>query len=672
MRNLILLLLSLVTFSSNAATFKYGAVSKEEVEQNQHSIEPDAKAAVLYQEGKTKVTYNQSQSRFEVITEVYKRIKIYDEARADLGNFQIPYYSVSWNDEKISGIKGTVFSLENGKVVKSSLKKEHIFDEKTSKYKRQKKIAMPNVRKGSVIELKYKKVSPYSALIPKWYFQYDIPCDKSIYSVETPEWFTYNTSSKGSLMMENNTRSQSRSITFSSTYDASNNPLVVDKRRTYDRINYNANISTYSMDYIPSLKDEDFVPCMNNYRSSLSYELLRSRMPGGTVKNYTESWKSISRMLYEDSDLGDQINKKLKEHKTILENTSGLSSDQKAEFLYNYVKDNFAWNGYYGKYADEGVKNLLKSKSGNVGDINLLLANLFQRAGLAPVVVTSRAREHGFINLYYPSQLDLNYVLVQYRKEDGNAILLDATDPAVNFGYLPERALNMKGITITANGGSEIRIENPNNGKERNIIKASFNEDLELELNCTSKVSGYISVNKNNELSEYANNEAIMDDLESRYEGRAYESFSYAKNKDKKNLISINEKFILENASESIDGKIYIDALLGIYGEDHPFTEEERTLPIFRDFTKESKITIQIEIPEGYALESHPESMIITLPEDMGNFMYTVVSAGNKIIINVLEKETKDVLNPIQYDAVKKYYDMIASKAEEKIVLAKI
>lgn len=652
MKPLFLLISLLLSIQVEASKIKLGNANKEEILEAEHPLEPDAKAAILMQEGDAELTYNKNAGRFEVLLKVYKKIKIYDASATDLGSFSISYNK--YYEQNVKSIKGFTYNMEGGKIVKKKLEKDNIFDEKVSKNIRNKKIAMPNVKKGSVIEINYEVVYPYDISIPKWYFQYDIPVNETKYRVETPEWFTYNRSASGSLGINQEKSTKNKTIVWTGGGSGS-------------ALGYTANITTFTASNTPSLQDEDFVPCMNNYRSAISFDIMQSQIPGGRLKNYTGSWRQISNELFDDSDLGKQITKKNKDVDAIAKSLIKDTKDATAEAIFNYVRDNFAWNEYFGVYADEGIKGLLKKKTGNAADINLMLTKMLISANLSAVPVATKDREDGFINIYYPSFRELNYLIVKYTKEDGSNLFLDATDKNMHFGYLPERALNMRGITIIKNGGESISISNPNIGTVKNIIKGSFNEDLEMVFDCTSKISGY-SYTKSSDMETDA--DKAIEVLESKFENRFYDEFNIEKD-HAQDLVVLKEKYTLEENSEIIGEKIYIDAFAGTFQPSNELTEEKRALPIFKDFLENRKTTLQITMPEGYTMESAPENMIIALPEEMGKFMYRVISSGDKIVITVSLEEKSDIINPQHYEALKEFSKMIAAKSQEKIVLAK-
>ena len=58
---------------------------------------------------------------------------------------------------------------------------------------------MPNVKKGSIIELKYNVASDYYSSMNPWYFQKSVPTRYSEYNIEIPEFFTFNKNLKREL-----------------------------------------------------------------------------------------------------------------------------------------------------------------------------------------------------------------------------------------------------------------------------------------------------------------------------------------------------------------------------------------------------------------------------------------------------------------------------------------
>ena len=68
------------------------------------------------------------------------------------------------------------FSKSYASFVIIKVSKKQIFEEKLSKYTAQKKITFPEIKEGTVLELEYKLVSPYTTVIDDLEFQKDNKC----------------------------------------------------------------------------------------------------------------------------------------------------------------------------------------------------------------------------------------------------------------------------------------------------------------------------------------------------------------------------------------------------------------------------------------------------------------------------------------------------------------
>ena len=63
-------------FSAHAQKYELGEVTKEELQQEKHPVDPAAGAAILFSKGVTYMTFSEQQG-FMLITEVDTKIKIY-------------------------------------------------------------------------------------------------------------------------------------------------------------------------------------------------------------------------------------------------------------------------------------------------------------------------------------------------------------------------------------------------------------------------------------------------------------------------------------------------------------------------------------------------------------------------------------------------------------------
>ncbi|WP_373942180.1 DUF3857 domain-containing protein [Polaribacter sejongensis] len=174
MKKVTIVLLLLSQLSLFAQDYKFGKVSKEELVEKFYPLDSTADAAYLYKSRRTYYDYVQGDG-FQSVTEIHERIKIYTKEGFDMATKSVAYYTPEVGEEQaVSSIKGYTYSLENGKVVKEKLSKNSIFKEKKNRSYSIKKITMPNIKIGAVLEIKYKLISPYANSIDDLEFQYGI------------------------------------------------------------------------------------------------------------------------------------------------------------------------------------------------------------------------------------------------------------------------------------------------------------------------------------------------------------------------------------------------------------------------------------------------------------------------------------------------------------------
>lgn len=143
MKNLLAILLLLAfsgSVNAQSAPIKFGKVPIEDIQMTTYSKDTSAPAVILCDYGH----FNAKDVRFYRIL----RIKILKKEGYDWANRVFPTSSKSM-------IKGITFNLEDGKVVETKLKNESIFAERVSESNFNMRVAMPNVKVGSVIDLSF-------------------------------------------------------------------------------------------------------------------------------------------------------------------------------------------------------------------------------------------------------------------------------------------------------------------------------------------------------------------------------------------------------------------------------------------------------------------------------------------------------------------------------------
>ena len=643
----------LIVFSADAK--KLGDVPIELLEATAHKLDSSAHAS--YYKKNVKVFYNFNKPRrFTLDSEYHYIIKVYDEEGLTYADFEIPCYRENSMKEEVSGIKAVAVNLVNGKVVKTKLSKKDIFKEKTSDKWTTVKFAIPNVKAGTVIEVKYTFSTPYVRVIPKWYFQNYIPTDQSIYSIDVPSYFTLTPVPTGAV------------------------PLQMDKKAKNGSRHGEVNYKIVGNN-VPAIKEDKYVLNENDYRSGIKYEIMSTQFPNSTIEYYSKDWPEIAKGLLEAKYYGKQLNKNFKELKPIIMEAQKLPAEQQVQFLYDHVRTNYAWNDNYGLGSYEGLKDVFKTKSGSVGDLNLLLLNLLRQCDIPSYGLAMSARSRGLLNTNFPSLSSLNYLIV-YVPQGTEYKLLDASSKWSPMGQLPIRATNINGLLIDEVDSRVLELDYDN----RFLIQTVSEYTLDLENNkligsSQRKRSHYAATNyridleektdENNQESENNDAEGQDDDIES------YDLENTYKVTEAKNIDNIYEPIGLKYTEElntvmkQVGEKIFLNATLDFGVKKNPFEEDTRQHPIFYNYKIQSQSVASIEIPEGYYVESTPKDVRVTLPNKRGSFHYSVSVKGKKLGINYKFKIDETMIYPDDYAALKGIYRILTDTHNEKIILSK-
>jgi hypothetical protein len=138
-------------------------------------------------------------------------------------------------------------------------------------------------------------------------------------------------------------------------------------------------------------------------------------------------------------------------------------------------------------------------------------------------------------------------------------------------------------------------------------------------------------------------------------------------------------KPIVENYSfkdsktvEVINDKIYISPMLFLAVKENPFKQEVREYPVDFGHPWQEKYNVNIEIPDGYVVESLPKPVNIATGENVGAFKYNIVNTGNTIQVVIVTDINLGIVSADFYDVLKDFFQKMIDKQNEKIILRKV
>ncbi len=639
-----LVLMLMCSVYSYGQEHEFGEISKEELLEQSYPLDSSANAAVLYESKKIRYYYNGID--FQLITDVYKRIKLYNKNGFDYANHEIRLFNKNSTHEQISGFKAVTYSLVNGEIVDTKLKKSDIFKTEFSDNYDQIKFTMPSLQEGSIIEYKYSILSTFVFNIGRINLQYNIPIKKLDVELLMPDFYGFKKFTTGYLPI-NLRESVGTSYGF---------------KRVINKI---------SSRNVPAFKREPFSGNSQNYKSSIVYELEYIKYRNGRVKQFSSTWEDVTKNIYTSSRFGDELKKRKYYTKDIDSVVKGLKSPlEKITAIYDYVKEKVVWNKRYSVYTQKGVEKAYEEGNGNSAEINLMLTSMLSYEGFYanPVILGTSNR----VVSLFPTRRGFNYVITRVKLPNGNTFYLDATDKFGQPNILPNRVLKGVGRVIAENGSSQMVDLRPKIPSEnRYSIQCSIDDAGTLNGVFNAHYLDY-AAHDYRVRNESRNDETKEDRFKKQYSIDEIENYLVKGLEDFGKGVVERSNFIDENQIEMIDNEMFFSPLLFLKDEENVFKSNEREYPVDFGYGFSNIYRINIAIPSGYEVSEIPEQKAFKLPDNLGMFSYKSNVINGEIQIVAKEVINEPIITSDYYPVLKQFYNQIIQKESDQVVLKKI
>ncbi len=654
-----------------AQTYKFGKISKEELLETAYSLDSTANAAVLYEHKNVAVVHSDVKG-FQLITEVHKRIKLYNKDGFEHASETLLLYKQGADEELVTTLKGATYTLVDGKIKATKLKKEGIFKNEFSENYNQHKFTMPALTEGAIIEYKYKIKSPFLGVIDRIYLQYEIPVKRMEVRVNTPEYYRYKKFSTGYLPINLKEFQVKDKLTYKTEtrMDVETPGGQMVKGKSYD-LDFMAQINEVVAVEVPAFKKEPYSGNIENYISSLMYELSSIQYPSEPIKNRATTWEAVTKTIYESSSFGKELKKEAYYKDDIDQLLTGVSNPQtKVQLIYDFVKKKMTWNKKSKVFTTLGVKKAYKEGVGNAAEINLMLTSMLNYAKIEanPVLASTSNR----LWPLFPTLNGFNYVLTRIKMPNGAIGYLDATDKYGMINILPDRVVRGMGRVIAKNGTSQsVDFRPVKPSMDRCSINCKVTADGVLEGTASMRHTSYLAHHfrvKNASLDA----ESKLNKIKKKYGLTNITDYKVKGIKTFGEGVSEVFTFNEEDQVEAIEDEIFFSPLLFLRNKENVFKSDDRKYPVDFGYGFANMYMITIQIPEGYKVQEAPENKAFRLPENMGKFSYLLRTSGNTIQVVVNETINKSVIGAENYLTLKEFYNQIIQKEEEQIILKKI
>lgn len=662
------LVLSISTTSAQKPPIKFGDVPLEQIQMKVYAKDSTAAAVVLTDYGESTIDYSADKGFFIKFDRI-RRVKILTKDGYEWGNFTIPLYHEGSKVEDLGSLKAVTYNLENGKVVETKMAKDAVFEEERDDNWTFVKLALPNVKEGSVVEITYRVTSPYIFNFQDWDFQTTIPTVWSEYRTRIPEYFDYRRFMKGYLTATINDLRQENKF-FNIIYRervGSEKAGSIRTTQVQDRVDYVEYYNRLVVQNAPAFKSEPYMTSYSDYVSGINFELSTFKLPNEPVQIFNDSWEKLNADYLKRESFGGVLRGSnfLKEHVELA--TSGRTEPkEKIASIYSYVRGLVEWNGDYRK-VPENLRSAIEKKKGSSADINVMMVAMMQKAGLNSNPVFISTRDHGFIRKEIPVASQFNYVIASVDIE-GKTILLDATDRTLPMNILPQRCLNGEGFIISPDKSGWISLT-PTKSRSSANMDLVLADDGIMTGRAQFNHDGYFAQRARKDYFRKGQDEYLKE-IKTSY-GWDVESSSFENQEKLSEPMKEVYQVKLSEHVQAAGSTMYINPLLAFRLERNPFQSETRAYPVDYGSPEDQLLMLRLRIPEGWVTEEMPQPKVLVMPSNGARYTYSISQNGN--VLTVLSQLTinKPLWSFEEYKPLRDFYVQVVAKQAEQIVLKK-
>lgn len=635
-----------MSLSAQEYSFKYGKISDDELRMTSYAPDPDAEAVFIYDD--TDIHYVFSNT-IQVEIDRTVKIKILKDEGTKWADVEIVYHNQQAYRESISKLDAAAYNLVDGKMVKTPLKKQQIFNEEISETSQRLKFSIPEVRIGTVIEYRFRLTSDFIGSIPDVNVQYSIPVVRSSTEVSIPEYFTHHVQTRGYISMP-----------VERTSD--NQPVVGYAGASYSVTKYICNL-----DQVPALKKEPFVWCLNDFRAGIEFEINGVNIPGQLYEDFTTTWSKVYESL-RHSEFGRYINIRNPYRDEVAAIVARTEDPvQRIHEVLKLVQSRIKWDDTYRLTPDRSPHAAANEGRGDSGSINCILAAALRDAGFKPEIVLLNPRSFGRLPLSHATSIIGTFILRVPLGED-KGIYLDATSPYADINTLPTELLvdraRIFGMDNSVTGWTNISNIAPSMVFTQ--ISARLTEDGIVECTETDTETYQSAFSLSSRYAASESHEAFVD----KYEQEADISISELSVENLGTAKAMMKLAFTKNVDAAGD-LIYLCPTISPFLKENPFTSEKRILPVEFSYPHRYRIITTIMLPEGYTVEEMPKPTRMTACDNGLSCMLNIQQQGPMIQCLFEFNMSRAIFPATEYIDLKSFYGFLTDLCNSQIVIKK-
>ena len=526
--------------------------------------------------------------------------------------------------------------------------------------------AFPKVQVGSRLETWIDYSFPAMSEPPNYTFVRELPVQQCVVHLNGQKKFNYRAAIRAAEV-DDEEIDAGNVYTITPAPDRVDDPELVyiaPRRETY-----------FVAKNLPAERNLPYVRHRPNYEASVEfYTVGVTRML--TSEDKSTSWDKIGDMFqYSPYFGGKQSVKaqrqigKLTKHLTLPEDTELARATQ----LFRWLTDRVHWNENYKLQSPPTPKQLLSSKRGSSADLALTFSALLRHADFDADAVLVRAPEMGLNYRAFPELAQFSSVLVRATLDD-TVRYFDPTAENLRAGLVSPRLLGPEVFEPVQ--GRWYALEVPLTTST--ITVDARIEDGELVAEWTGTHDHYHAYYRRNRLTDdteakpldayrdyyfdrYLDADDELEDLQVQGTDTADRPIV--------ETVTLYSSDLLDEAGELL----YLTPLLRESFRENPLDEPTRSIPLESSYGSAFRFSMNLDLPENYAVESLPQPASLQVPATDIRARYEVQQTDSGSLRIEYELYQNEGSVPAErYPEVRAFFDELVAKQREVIVLRRV
>lgn len=658
-----ILLLLIPTYACLASPpFEFGKIAAADMDLEYYREKyPDEPAVIIGDVADCRFTYNNSSRSFQFVFNRERRLIILNEAGLRFGDFSIPFYQSDNGKEKLTKFRAHVYNLKGTKPKRTRIKVKEGFVKDLDNNWKEYAFAFPEVKPGSVVEVKYSLASDFLFNMRGWRFQHHVPVIHSEYNVNLPSFFNYRARNRGFFELAVNEKKETNE-NFRYTEKIKNYGQNIDGD-TYT-------ISSKSTHYkwvvknMEGLKEEPYTDNIYNYLGGVSFEMLNEQFPDIEPVHYTTTWEDVSKYLLKHKNFGKYLDEAQKII-TYKPEQEFDSPEETIQWAMETIHEKVKWNQDASFMADNTAEEVVLKGVGNSAEINLLLVALLRHLNFPAYPVAISTVENGALVSDSPTISEWDYVAAIVKLPGHDPVMADATLLKPIAGYLPQRAINGQGRIIDNQVNEWVNLEQH--------ITSDVSKFYDLSLDQNGNLRGHMTFNYTHfgafKLLQQIENSSPEDLLKS-FSGKtgvAVSNISLETEDKEKLMVTLKADVNLPGYAQNIGNEMLLPALLFETIDENPFKSEERVYPVKYPTTGTTSVVFNINLPDNMTVTHLPG----VKEKTWGRFSYicNFIENQNSIIITYAENRKTRTVKASQYEYFRNFMTQKVNDNNDNIIL---